>query len=117
MFHRNQRACLASILTVTCAAPIAEAQTPWNRVIKGVAITPAPGALPTLPGFEDDDERPARVPGCVGDLNGDGAVGAADLALHLGDWASPGGPADLNGDGVVGAADLALLLGAWGPCR
>lgn len=81
-----------------------------------VILRPAPGALPTLPGFEDDDERTARVPGCVGDLDGDGVVGAPDLALLLGDWAAPGGPADLNGDGSVGAPDLALLLGAWGPC-
>ncbi len=29
---------------------------------------------------------------------------------------SPCHPADLNGDGVVNAADLAVLLGAWGPC-
>ena len=25
--------------------------------------------------------------------------------------------ADLNGDGVVGPADLAMLLGSWGPCE
>ena len=25
-------------------------------------------------------------------------------------------PADLNGDGEVGAADLAMLLASWGPC-
>lgn len=28
-----------------------------------------------------------------------------------------GEPADLDGDGVVGGADLALLLGAWGDCQ
>lgn len=54
---------------------------------------------------------------CLGDLDGDSAVGAADLAYLLGSW----GPcvlcaADLDGDGAVGAADLALLLGAWGAC-
>ncbi len=47
-----------------------------------------------------------------GDLNGDGHVNAADLAILLGAWGG-GGIADLNGDSVVGAADLALLLGAW----
>jgi hypothetical protein len=46
------------------------------------------------------------------DLNGDGAVSAADLGILLGAWGSAG-PGDLNGDGNVGAADLALLLGAW----
>jgi hypothetical protein len=46
------------------------------------------------------------------DLNGDGSVGAADLAIMLGQWSGPGS-GDLDGDGSVGAADLALLLGAW----
>lgn len=53
---------------------------------------------------------------CVGDLNSDGSVSAADLALLLGAWGTAGGAADLNGDGVVAASDLALLLGAWGDC-
>ncbi len=49
------------------------------------------------------------------DLDGDGIVGAADLAILLGSWAScKGCPADLDGDDVVGAADLAILLGSWG---
>jgi len=52
---------------------------------------------------------------CQADLNGDGDVGAADIALLLGGWGSPG-PADLDGSGSVDATDLALLLGAWGPC-
>ena len=54
---------------------------------------------------------------CPADLNGDGAVGATDLAEILGSWGSVKNiPADLNDDGVVGAADLAVLLGAWGAC-
>ncbi len=48
------------------------------------------------------------------DLNADGAVNAADLALLLGSWGPcPGCPADLDADGTVTAADLALLLGGW----
>ena len=47
------------------------------------------------------------------DLDFDGVVGAADLALLLGAWGSSG-PGDLDHSGTVGAADLALLLGAWG---
>ena len=46
------------------------------------------------------------------DLNGDGAVNAADLGILLGAWGSSG-PGDLNGDGIVNAADLAIMLGAW----
>jgi hypothetical protein len=50
--------------------------------------------------------------GVPGDLNGDGQVNAADLAILLGQWGSPG-TADFNGDGTVGAADLAFLLASW----
>ena len=50
------------------------------------------------------------------DLNGDGAVNAADLGLLLGAWGTSGGTnglGDLDADGVVAASDLAILLGAW----
>ncbi len=54
---------------------------------------------------------------CPADLDGDGAVGAADLAELLGAWGScEACPADFDGDGLVGASDLAELLGMWGPC-
>ncbi len=56
------------------------------------------------------------APNCPGDLDGDGAVSAADLALVLGAWGTANPAADLDGSGDVGAGDLALLLGAWGPC-
>ncbi|MDZ4754667.1 MAG: hypothetical protein SGJ11_09240 [Phycisphaerae bacterium] len=49
------------------------------------------------------------------DVNADGTVDAADLAILLGAWG--GGSAsggDLDGNGTVDAADLAILLGAWG---
>jgi hypothetical protein len=56
----------------------------------------------------------------LGDLDGDCAVTAADLAILLGSWGPcpPDEPcsADLNDDETVDAADLALLLGNWGPC-
>ena len=48
------------------------------------------------------------------DLNGDGVVNGADLAILLGAWGGRG-LADLNGDGEVNGADLAILLGAWTP--
>lgn len=46
------------------------------------------------------------------DLDADGMVGAADLAILLGQW-GVFGSADFNGNGVVDAGDLAILLGAW----
>ncbi len=55
--------------------------------------------------------------GCTPDLDGDGLINAADLAILLSAWGdNPGAPADLNDDGVVDAADLALLLAEWGEC-
>jgi len=54
---------------------------------------------------------------CPADFNGNGSVGAEDLAQLLGAWGdNPGHPADLDGDDDVGAFDLAMLLGAWGLC-
>jgi probable HAF family extracellular repeat protein len=53
---------------------------------------------------------------CPEDIDGDGSVGPADLALVLGGWGAAKGPADVDGDGAVGPADLALVLGAWGTC-
>jgi predicted outer membrane repeat protein len=54
-------------------------------------------------------------PAVIGDLNGDGIVGPADLAQLLASWgACANCPADFNGDGAVGPADLAQLLAHWG---
>ncbi|MDZ4831101.1 MAG: FG-GAP-like repeat-containing protein [Phycisphaerae bacterium] len=52
---------------------------------------------------------------CLGDINGDGKVDAADLAVLLGQWGQ-NGSADLNNDNIVNGADLASMLGAWGNC-
>ena len=59
----------------------------------------------------------AARPGSIrrGDLDGDGRVDAADLALLLAAWGSGECIADLDLDGVVGPADLAGLLAAWDP--
>jgi hypothetical protein len=56
--------------------------------------------------------EPVEDTGTPGDLNGDGVVNAADLAILLGAWGTSG-PGDFNLDGVVNAADLATLLGYW----
>ncbi|MEY3144137.1 MAG: hypothetical protein RLY21_2630 [Planctomycetota bacterium] len=55
------------------------------------------------------------------DLNLDGAVGAADLAMLLAAWGACAEPdpangfcvTDLNSDGAIGPQDLAQLLAAW----
>jgi hypothetical protein len=51
---------------------------------------------------------------CPGDLDGDGAIGAADLATLLSAWGTP--TADLTEDGDTNAADIAVLLSGWGTC-
>ena len=55
---------------------------------------------------------------CLGDINDDGVVDAADLGLLIGSWGACSGScdADLNDNGVVDAADLGFLIGAWGLC-
>jgi len=51
------------------------------------------------------------------DLDGNGTVDGADLAVLLSAWGSCAKkgpcPADLDGDGSVDGADLAILLAAW----
>lgn len=93
---------------------------PWTASIRDLPLTAGVpvyiglgGNGPAAPGpfaFEI-----SVVPtSCVGDLNQDGTVGAADLAQILNAWGSGG--ADLNGDGATDAQDLAVVLGAWGAC-
>jgi uncharacterized protein YjiK len=61
--------------------------------------------------------KPVATPACPADLDGNGAVGGADLTILLGAWGPCDGcAADINDDGVVNGADLTILLGAWGPC-
>jgi len=52
---------------------------------------------------------------CIGDLNGDGEVGGADLGALLSNWGGAGS-GDLDGNGTIDGADLALLLDIWGDC-
>ncbi|MCE2882269.1 MAG: hypothetical protein LW636_07920 [Planctomycetaceae bacterium] len=60
------------------------------------------------------DVIPDNCVACLGDLNGDGTVNAADLTNLLNAWGT--GSIDLNGDGLTNAADLSAILNAWGPC-
>jgi len=53
---------------------------------------------------------------CTADVDGDGAVGVADLLAVLSGWGQPGGLEDVNRDGVVDVLDLLLLLASWGHC-
>ena len=83
-----------------------------------VLLRPAPGALPELPGFGDDDAHGADLPpACPADLDGNAIVDFNDLLQLLASWgACAGCPADLDHDDAVGFNDLLQLLAAWGPC-
>ncbi|MFM7051342.1 MAG: dockerin type I domain-containing protein [Planctomycetota bacterium] len=57
--------------------------------------------------------------GLVGDIDGDGTVGGADLAVLLSNWgprtaSSASIASDLDDSGTIDAGDLAALLGSWG---
>jgi formylglycine-generating enzyme required for sulfatase activity len=62
----------------------------------------------------------ASAQSCDADIDADGVVTGADLALVLGQWGPCGSPklctADINDDGVVDGVDLGTLLAAWGAC-
>lgn len=61
-------------------------------------------------GIPDNCEPPANP----FDIDGDGLVGATDLAIVLGAWGETGKlPADVDGSGTVDAGDLAAILGNW----
>ena len=68
---------------------------------------------------ESGDEDPRDVDTCVGDLDGDGEVGPADLAIILAMMNSPcdGCAEDIFSDGYVDTIDVVILLSAWGPCN
>ena len=58
---------------------------------------------------------PIQAP--LGDLNGDGIVGIADMLIMFANWGPCSDcnncPADLNGDCTVGVADLLILFANW----
>ncbi len=61
------------------------------------AIVVAPPSATDLNGNLVSDE----CEGALADLNADGAVNAADMAIMLGAWGTPA--ADLSGDGTTGS--------------
>lgn len=81
-----------------------------RRMDDPLAVDSGEGQAPIV----DFGSRERGDPPMPGDLDGDGDVDAADLAILLGAWGSSDAAADLDGSGAVDAADLALLLGAWG---
>ena len=74
------------------------------------AIVIAPASVTDVNG----NLTPDSCEGSPADLNGDGSVTAADLAILLSNWGScVGCAADFDGNGFVDAADLSTLLSVW----
>lgn len=88
---------------VATGIPIVPSNPAFNGLLGDARIFTAAAVL----------DAPQAPP--VGDINGDGFVGGADLTALLSAW----GPqprivrADLNADGVVDGMDLTALLSAW----
>jgi len=60
---------------------------------------------------------PAQVHQCLADIDHNGSVDGADLAMLLAAYGTSTPSADLDGSGTVDGSDLGLLLAAWGPCK
>ncbi|MEE2973239.1 MAG: VCBS repeat-containing protein [Planctomycetota bacterium] len=71
----------------------------------------------TIDGVVDDPDNIVIANDCLGDIDGDGGVDAADLGLLIAVWNTNDPAADLDGSGTVDSADLGLLIAAWGSCN
>ena len=113
-------AIIVSVMGLAVMAPVAAEK--FNRTSKGETPLKMPAnddytSVPVSPMFSTAGGS-SPTP-CPADLNHDGLVAGADLAIMLGAWgpcSTSNCPADLNHSGVVDGADLALLLGTWGAC-
>ena len=106
----------------TCANSWAKVQLLYQPIVAGDCNANAsPDICDVLYGKSEDrnqNEIPDEcedLPSCLGDLNLDGFVNAADLSYLLASWGGPSG--DLNDDGVTGGADLALMLSLFRDCN
>lgn len=63
-------------------------------------------------GVPDECEDPS----CPGDVNGDGALGFADLMAVIGNWGCHSCPEDIDQSGTAEFGDILFLLDFWGPC-
>ncbi|MFK7960492.1 MAG: CRTAC1 family protein [Phycisphaerales bacterium] len=64
-------------------------------------------------GDVDGDGIPDNCQAIPGDLDGDLAVGPADLTIVLDAWGTADGAADVDGNGTVGFGDVLMLLAHW----
>lgn len=111
---------LFELLTEIDGAPANGAAFPMAATPDGVTVLVSTQSTNLVPGDDNgisDLVITSRPLPPLGDLDGDGSVGAPDLAMLLGRWGEAGPIGDFDSDGAVGAADLGLLLGAWSTGR
>ncbi len=115
-FRDNTSAAFSDHLTLPSLLPIAPGGLLDSTILFSAALGDETGFLGRyrINGTITSITPPDQV---VGDLDGDGFVGIADLNLVLGNWnlnAPPADPAaDPSGDGFIGIADLNVVLGNW----
>jgi hypothetical protein len=112
-----------AVTSVTFGLPGASmpVAAPFEHMGHGVALTLTPGDKATFALFYllNGISEPLVSSNCPADINADGAVDAADLALILarfGTLAECGLAEDIDRNGLVDGADLAQVLAQWGPC-
>jgi len=93
-------------------------QLPFDQSGQGLRVKDDSAVANGRAGFVDigATERQSASFGALpipADLDGNGSVGATDLAILLGAFGTSGPLGDLNGSCSVDSADLATLLGAW----
>lgn len=77
----------------------------------GCIVSLAGPGIPKAPVPASSFSRAGTI--LVADLNIDGQVNGADIAILLGVWDTPAEIGDLNNSGTVDGADLAIVLGNW----
>ncbi len=53
---------------------------------------------------------------CLGDLDGNGALGYGDVLAILANWGTCQCPEDIDSNGTAGFEDILFILANWGPC-
>jgi hypothetical protein len=59
-------------------------------------------------------DQTVTVAAGFGDLDQNGIIDSADLAVVLSNYNQTSATGDVNSDGIVNAEDMAIILSAWG---
>ena len=99
--------------TIVSEEPTIEAEFGWAVALDG------DNGIIGGPWLEPDGEAQFFNMGCscIGDVDGDGAVGVADLLQLIDVWgACESCEEDLDGNGIIDVSDILQLISSWGEC-